>query len=65
MVTGFAQGLSRDDGLRLHSADPELCEEAERIPRQSAQYWSNFLYYTLKKYMQTPAGRDLLKRESV
>ena len=67
MVTGFAQGLeSRLMDYVASSADPELCDEADRI-RQGIvpSNWSNFLYYTLKKYMQTGAGRDLLEERNV
>ncbi|MGC9522705.1 MAG: DUF6909 family protein [Anaerolineae bacterium] len=63
MVTSFAQ--RHEDRLMAYlasNADPELCEEAERIQqRKVPSNWSNFLYYVLKKYLQTPEGRDLLE----
>jgi hypothetical protein len=66
MITGFAQGQeSRLMDYVVSSADPELCEEADRIRRGKVpSNWSNFLYYTLKKYMQTQEGRDLLEERN-
>ena len=63
MVTGFAQGQeARLLDYVASSADPELWVEADRIRQGKVpSNWSNFLYYTLKKYIQTPEGRDLLE----
>ncbi len=63
MVTSFAQNHEEELLAYVASeADPELWEEAERIrQRQVPSNWSNFLYYVLKKYLQAPQGRQLLK----
>ncbi|MGC9467853.1 MAG: DUF6909 family protein [Anaerolineae bacterium] len=63
MVTCFAQRNEEELMAYLESeADPELCEEAERIKqRKVPSNWSNFLYYVLKKYLQVPEGKHLLK----
>jgi hypothetical protein len=63
MLTGFAQRHEDDLMAYLDSeADPELCREAERIQRQEVpSNWSNFLYYALKKYLDTPHGTELLQ----
>jgi hypothetical protein len=63
MVTTFAQRHEDELMAYLESkADPELYEEAQRIQhRQVPSNWSNFLYYLLKKYLQAPEGRELLK----
>jgi hypothetical protein len=67
MVTSFAQ--THEDRLLDYlasEADPELCDEAERIQqREVPSNWSNFLYYVLKKYLQTPEGADLLGARDV
>ena len=61
MVTCFAQHHeARLMDYVASKADLELCEEAERIQqRQVPSSWANFLYYVLKKYMQTEEGQDL------
>jgi hypothetical protein len=66
MVTCFAQHHeARLVDYLASKADPELCEEAERIQlRQVPSSWANFLYYVLKKYLQTEEGRDLLEAKS-
>ena len=62
MVTCFAQAHeARLMDYLASRADPELCEEAERIQQRIVPTnWANFLYYTLKKYLQVPEGQDLL-----
>jgi hypothetical protein len=61
MLSGFAQ--HQEDELRHYlgsSAPSDLKEEAERIEkREVPSDWSNFLYYTLKKYLTTSEGADL------
>jgi hypothetical protein len=62
MVTCFAQAHeARLMDYLASKADPELCAEAERIQQRLVPTnWANFLYYTLKKYLQVPEGQDLL-----
>lgn len=66
MVTGFAQRHeARLMDFVASRADPELCDEAERIRQGKVpSNWSNFLYYALKKYLQTAKGRDLLEQRN-
>jgi hypothetical protein len=61
MLSGFAQQHEAELMDYLESrADPNLCEEAERIRRREVpSNWDNFLYYLLKKYLQAPEGEDL------
>ena len=63
MLSGFAQ--AHEDRLLdylEHQAPPQLKEEYRRIQRGDAPSdRNNFLYYVLKKYLQTEAGRDLLE----
>jgi hypothetical protein len=61
MLSGFAQQHEAELLEYLESrADPDLCEEAERIKRREVpSNWDNFLYYLLKKYLQAPEGEDL------
>ena len=61
MLSGFAQHHEAELCDYLASSAPEdLQEEAERIERQEVPSdWSNFLYYTLKKYLATPEGAEL------
>lgn len=63
MVTTFAQRHEDELMAYLESkADPELYEEARLIQAHKVpSNWSNFLYYLLKKYLQAPEGRELLK----
>lgn len=61
-VTCFAQANEERlmDYLTCR-ASPELCAEAERIQRrQVPTNWANFLYYTLKKYLEVDEGQDLV-----
>ncbi len=62
MLSGFAQQHETELLDYLESrADPDLCEEAERIKRREVpSNWDNFLYYLLKKYLQAPEGEGLL-----
>ncbi len=66
MLSGFAQ--AHEDRLLdylEHQAPPQLKEEYRRIQRGDAPSdRNNFLYYVLKKYLQTEAGRDLLEARS-
>jgi hypothetical protein len=63
MLSGFAQ--QHEAQLRTYledEADPELQDEAQRIEqREVPSNWSNLLYYLLKKYLDSPAGAELLK----
>ncbi len=63
MVTCFAQRHeARLMDYVASKVDLELVEEAERIQQhQVPSNWSNFLYYVLKKYLQTEEGQDLLE----
>ncbi len=61
MLSGFA--LQHEATLLDYLAqldDQPLQEEAARIQQGAIpSSWANFLYYLLKKYMSTPAGRAL------
>jgi len=61
MLTGFAlRHEARLVDYVESEADPALCHEARRIRQHEVpSNWANFLYYTLKKYLSTPEGRDL------
>ena len=61
MLSGFAQQHEAELLEYLESrADPDLCEEAERIKRREVpSNWDNFLYYLLKKYLQSPEGEAM------
>jgi len=65
MVTCFAQAHeARLMDYLASRVDPELCAEAERIQQRLVPTnWANFLYYTLKKYLQAPEGQDLLEAQ--
>lgn len=66
MVSGFAQcHEARLMDFVASRIDPELFDEAERIRQGKVpSNWSNFLYYALKKYLQTAEGRDLLEQRN-
>ncbi len=61
MLTGFAQHHQPALQHYLETcADASLRQEAERIQQgQVPSSWSNFLYYLLKKYLNTSEGRAL------
>jgi hypothetical protein len=67
MLSGFAQHHEDELCDYLDSNAPDdLKEEAQRIQeREVPSDWSNFLYYTLKKYLRTPEGAELREARRV
>jgi hypothetical protein len=67
MLSGFAQQHeARLMAYLEHEADADLKEEAARIrQREVPSDWNNFLYYILKKYLNSPQGENLLKAREV
>jgi len=61
MITGFAQ--QHEDQLLdflENEADPDLRSEAQRIREgEVPSNWSNFLYYVLKKYLDTSGSDEI------